>query len=183
VKSSVPSVSVAKSSAPVAPKTKPAPSSSTSAAVETKTTTNQESTVPNSVRAVSSTTVEKPSAESESVLQKEVNGLRISLEESQKSYTDLKVENEGLEKERDFYFEKLRDIEIMLQDLEDKSQGNELSRAIFKILYATTDGFEPQAEEAAAAAEESAVGGEATESEVEGEGVAVEAVEVVEDSY
>jgi RP/EB family microtubule-associated protein len=49
---------------------------------------------------------------------------------------------EGLEKERDFYFEKLRDIECMLQDLVDNGKGNELTESIFKILYATAEGFE-----------------------------------------
>ena len=61
---------------------------------------------------------------------------------------------DGLEKERDFYFDKLREIEVLLQDIEDKNSGNELTAAIFKILYATIDGFEPVlvSDEAAATA-------------------------------
>lgn len=54
---------------------------------------------------------------------------------------------EGLEKERDFYFGKLRDIEILLQGTEG-SDANPLAQAVYKILYATEDEFA-----AAAAAE------------------------------
>jgi len=68
--------------------------------------------------------------------------LQKSLDESRKQYSDLKQEMECLEKERDFYFEKLRDIEVMLQDIEDKGQGNDLTAQIFKVLYATAEGFE-----------------------------------------
>ena len=53
----------------------------------------------------------------------------------------MKLEMDGLERERDFYFNKLRDIEIMLQDIEESGQGTELTSAIFKILYATAEGF------------------------------------------
>lgn len=41
---------------------------------------------------------------------------------------------EGLEKERDFYFGKLRDIEVMCQECED---GNPLIQKILDVLYAT----------------------------------------------
>lgn len=58
-----------------------------------------------------------------------------------KKNADMKLEMDGLEKERDFYFNKLRDIEIMLQDLEDSGKGTELTAEIFKVLYATADGF------------------------------------------
>lgn len=68
--------------------------------------------------------------------------LQKNLDESRKQYSDLKQEMECLEKERDFYFEKLRDIEVMLQDIEDKGQGNDLTAQIFKVLYATAEGFE-----------------------------------------
>lgn len=59
-----------------------------------------------------------------------------------RSLADCKVENEGLVKERDFYLDKLREIEIMLQEAEDNGRSNEFSTSIFKILYATADGFE-----------------------------------------
>ncbi len=69
--------------------------------------------------------------------------LKNSVDQSSRAYAELRLEMEGLEKERDFYFEKLRDIEVLLQEVEDKNQGNDLTAAIFKILYATIDGFEP----------------------------------------
>ncbi len=79
----------------------------------------------------------------------------------------LKAENEtirgemvGLEKERDFYFDKLRDIEILLQDLEEEGGLKEPSTAdvsakIFKILYQTAEGFvqSPSVANAASAAQ------------------------------
>ncbi|TDL18335.1 hypothetical protein BD410DRAFT_793381 [Rickenella mellea] len=53
---------------------------------------------------------------------------------------------EGLEKERDFYFAKLRDIEILVQQqievLEGAGKDDETLREIQKILYSTEDGFE-----------------------------------------
>lgn len=72
----------------------------------------------------------------------EIQSLNKSKEESDHAMEEAKTELEGLEKERDFYFEKLRDIEILLQDIEDKGEGNELTAQMFKILYATCDGFE-----------------------------------------
>jgi len=79
----------------------------------------------------------------------------------------LKQENEqlkeaiaGLEKERDFYFSKLRDIELLLQtavdqDPELEKDENGLIKSIQTILYSTEDGFEIPAE-----AEVDANGGE-----------------------
>ncbi|KAJ8521690.1 hypothetical protein ONZ45_g1641 [Pleurotus djamor] len=53
---------------------------------------------------------------------------------------------EGLEKERDFYFEKLRDIEIIVQQqleaLEADGKEDATLKDIQKILYSTEDGFE-----------------------------------------
>ncbi|KAJ6622082.1 calponin homology domain-containing protein [Mycena sp. CBHHK59/15] len=59
---------------------------------------------------------------------------------------ELSTHLEGLEKERDFYFEKLRDIEILVQQkmeiLEAAGQDDETLREIQKILYSTEEGFE-----------------------------------------
>lgn len=48
---------------------------------------------------------------------------------------DLKLTVDGLEKERDFYFSKLRDIELICQEHESDTNPH-LSR-IMDILYAT----------------------------------------------
>ena len=62
------------------------------------------------------------------------------------TYSAMKVDFDGIQKERDFYFEKLREIEVLLQDIEDKGEGTDLTASIFKILYATAEGFEPSAD-------------------------------------
>ncbi|KAJ7622409.1 calponin homology domain-containing protein [Roridomyces roridus] len=59
---------------------------------------------------------------------------------------ELSANVEGLEKERDFYFEKLRDIEILVQQqlevLEGEGKDDHTLREIQKILYSTEEGFE-----------------------------------------
>ncbi|KKK17937.1 hypothetical protein P175DRAFT_0556344 [Aspergillus ochraceoroseus IBT 24754] len=57
----------------------------------------------------------------------------------------------GLEKERDFYFSKLRDIELLLQsaiemDPELEKEDDSLVKQIQNILYSTEEGFEIPAE-------------------------------------
>lgn len=57
----------------------------------------------------------------------------------------------GLERERDFYFSKLRDIELLIQqaveeDPEIEKQEDGLIKAIQSILYSTEEGFEIPAE-------------------------------------
>lgn len=54
---------------------------------------------------------------------------------------DLKVTVDGLEKERDFYFGKLRDIELICQEHE--SENNPVLAKVFDVLYATEAGFAP----------------------------------------
>jgi len=49
---------------------------------------------------------------------------------------DMRLNLEGLEKERDFYFSKLRDIEILSQEA-DEAAPNPLVQKILDILYAT----------------------------------------------
>jgi RP/EB family microtubule-associated protein len=63
---------------------------------------------------------------------------------------EMRLTVEGLEKERDFYFGKLRDIEVMCQDYEHMEDKPEVLTKIFGILYALEEGFELPEEEAAA---------------------------------
>lgn len=44
---------------------------------------------------------------------------------------------EGLEKERDFYFGKLRDIEVMCQDCDNNGHPPPIVQKILEVLYAT----------------------------------------------
>ncbi|XP_013405034.1 microtubule-associated protein RP/EB family member 1 isoform X1 [Lingula anatina] len=57
---------------------------------------------------------------------------------------ELETTVEGLEKERDFYFGKLRDIEVLCQEHAELP----LVKNIMDILYATEDGFAPPEGEA-----------------------------------
>mmetsp|Transcript_30641 Transcript_30641/g.37291 ORF Transcript_30641/g.37291 Transcript_30641/m.37291 type:complete len:135 (+) Transcript_30641:804-1208(+) len=55
---------------------------------------------------------------------------------------ELELTLTAIEKERDFYFEKLRDIEVMLQDHEENaetSNAEDLIQNVFKVLYATSE--------------------------------------------
>lgn len=67
---------------------------------------------------------------------------------------------QGLERERDFYFSKLRDIELLIQQAMEADPSLEedegsLLKQIQTILYSTEEGFEiPQDAEGEAAAEE-----------------------------
>ena len=56
---------------------------------------------------------------------------------------DSKLSLEGLEKERDFYFGKLRDIEVFCQDTTNEGADDETKVAlqrVLEILYATEVG-------------------------------------------
>jgi len=64
---------------------------------------------------------------------------------------ELRVTIDGLEKERDFYFSKLRDVEIMCQTATtDGTSLEDLMPKIFKVLYATDESeeFVPEGETA-----------------------------------
>lgn len=125
-KSGMSSVAKVTAGASAATRSSKSSTSSTSSTTAKKTTTS---------RAPALSKKPAPTAAS-SALQEELDALNAT-------HAELQVEMSGIEKERDFYFDKLRDIEMMLQDLEDAGKGNELTTSIFKILYATADGFEP----------------------------------------
>lgn len=55
----------------------------------------------------------------------------------------MEVSMTSLEGERDFYFSKLRDIEVLCQE----NQDNPLVAGILEIMYATQEGFEGQGDE------------------------------------
>jgi RP/EB family microtubule-associated protein len=64
--------------------------------------------------------------------------------------SNLKISFDNLEKERDFYFGKLRDIEVLCQEPE--CDNLPVIKQILEVLYATTDGFtnpEPNGDEQA----------------------------------
>ncbi|CAH1977547.1 unnamed protein product [Acanthoscelides obtectus] len=62
------------------------------------------------------------------------------VEELANQLQECKLTIDGLEKERDFYFGKLRDIEVMCQENEDE---NPIIQKILDVLYATEEGFAP----------------------------------------
>uniref|UniRef100_A0A1L8DX82 Putative microtubule-binding protein involved in cell cycle control n=2 Tax=Nyssomyia neivai TaxID=330878 RepID=A0A1L8DX82_9DIPT len=64
------------------------------------------------------------------------------IEDLSNQVMDMRINLEGLEKERDFYFAKLRDIEILCQDA-DEGEPQPIVQKILDILYATEDGFAP----------------------------------------
>ncbi|KOX71729.1 Microtubule-associated protein RP/EB family member 1 [Melipona quadrifasciata] len=67
------------------------------------------------------------------------------VEELSAQLMELKMSLEGLEKERDFYFGKLRDIEVMCQDC-DNGDPPPIVQKILEVLYATEEGFAPPEE-------------------------------------
>jgi len=68
------------------------------------------------------------------------------MEELNAQLMESKLTIEGLEKERDFYFSKLRDIEVLAQEHE--ADGGEFVRKALQVLYQTEDGFAVPEEEA-----------------------------------
>lgn len=65
-----------------------------------------------------------------------VAAVNHQVEELSAQVMDMKLNVEGLEKERDFYFSKLRDIEIMCQEV-DGADVQPLVQKILDVLYQT----------------------------------------------
>lgn len=76
-----------------------------------------------------------------SQLQKETAALNRTI-------TELRISVDELEKERDFYFNKLREIEIATQQVTEQGLlQSKLFKDITEILYKTEDGFEAPTQE------------------------------------
>ncbi|CAK9063956.1 Microtubule-associated protein RP/EB family member 1B (APC-binding protein EB1B) (End-binding protein 1) (AtEB1) (End-binding protein 1B) (AtEB1B) (Protein ATEB1 homolog 2) (ATEB1H2) [Durusdinium trenchii] len=97
------------------------------------------------------------------------------VQDLQNSNADLKLQVEDLERERDFYFAKLREVEVLLQNY--RGADREIVRDILKVLYATEDDVDGEAALAAAEAamaEPSEDGDQAGEAKADAEGDAEE---------
>jgi RP/EB family microtubule-associated protein len=91
----------------------------------------------------SSGVAKQTGGKSPGVSQQEIDNLTLEL-------SDLRGNFEGLEKERDFYFGKLRDIEVLCQGSEENGHDDNtstLGQRILDILYQTEDGFAPPDED------------------------------------
>ncbi|CAI5736547.1 unnamed protein product [Hyaloperonospora brassicae] len=88
--------------------------------------------------AASAVDVEAAIAAATEPLEKELEELVANNKDLMKESGELRAMVESLEKERDFYFHKLREVEIMLQSTEE-SETNPLVQAVFKVLYATEE--------------------------------------------
>lgn len=129
------------SSSKAAPKKKPQVVSQlakggTKVTASSKTTTTQRSpAAPQRAPAAS-----KPTA----VIGHQASGDSAKIHALETQLNELRFTVEGLEKERDFYFGKLRDIEIICQE----DESSDSNKRIMEILYATEDGFAPPEEDA-----------------------------------
>uniref|UniRef100_A0A1I7XHM6 Calponin-homology (CH) domain-containing protein n=1 Tax=Heterorhabditis bacteriophora TaxID=37862 RepID=A0A1I7XHM6_HETBA len=87
----------------------------------------------------------RPSAPAPSAVNIQLKQLKEQLDEATRQLAESDTVIASLEKERDFYFSKLRQIEVMCQDNE--SLGTvEVSRML-EVLYETEEGFAPPEDE------------------------------------
>ncbi|KAI6241370.1 Microtubule-associated protein RP/EB family member 3 [Aphelenchoides fujianensis] len=80
------------------------------------------------------------------ISKQEYNELKERFEEVSRQLTESDEVIAGIEKERDFYFTKLRKIEILCQDVQQEAEDIKVQR-VLDILYEVEDGFAPPEDE------------------------------------
>ncbi|KAG1682914.1 Microtubule-associated protein RP/EB family member 3 [Nymphon striatum] len=105
------------------------------------------SRVPNKISPVGvSKPIARPPPKVKSTPPKPMGGRSVAsndtpkVQELNSQISELKLTLSGLEKERDFYFGKLRDIEVVCQEQESGEEVPQGVAKILEILYATEDG-------------------------------------------
>ncbi|KAL7541412.1 hypothetical protein ACHAXR_010889 [Thalassiosira sp. AJA248-18] len=125
-------------------------SSSASSRVSASKENNANSRLPGQQRKVGASAVSSAKAakyeEEIRAIKSENTTLKSKYSELERSTTEIEMQLQTVESERDFYFEKLRGIEVMLQvykEKEDEEQGsgdvNKVMDGIFKVMYATME--------------------------------------------
>ena len=72
-----------------------------------------------------------------------INSLQSQISKLQEAFALERIQSEGMQKERDFYFEKLREIEYAMQQVTEQTVlDSELYKLVNTILYKTEEGFD-----------------------------------------
>jgi len=69
------------------------------------------------------------------------NGSSAQIDDLTLQVEEMRLTVEGLERERDFYFGKLRDIEVIVGQFAENDADKDMAQKLLDILYATEDGF------------------------------------------
>merc|ERR1719320_819021 len=69
------------------------------------------------------------------------NGAAAHIDDLTLQVEEMRLTVEGLERERDFYFGKLRDIEVIVGQFAESDGDKDMAQRLLDILYATEDGF------------------------------------------
>uniref|UniRef100_A0A7E4UMT3 Microtubule-associated protein RP/EB family member 1 n=2 Tax=Panagrellus redivivus TaxID=6233 RepID=A0A7E4UMT3_PANRE len=118
-----------------------APNPATSSVTRSSTNTTLAST-PRNGGAGSRTHLHQPAGSNNNLHNAVTAKLEKELEAAKADITDLSDSVASLERERDFYFSKLRSIEVMCQDCQTSGEALDHNK-VLEILYETEDGFAP----------------------------------------
>merc|ERR1719186_257473 len=69
------------------------------------------------------------------------NGSTAQIDDLTLQVEEMRLTVEGLERDRDFYFGKLRDIEVIVGQFAESDNDKDIAQKLLDILYATEDGF------------------------------------------